>query len=56
MWRGLAIAKILGHPKVLTEPQRSQAIQQLEESKPIASIARSFNTSRQTIMRARDTI
>lgn len=57
---GLAIAKskgkILGRPKVLSELQRNQVIQHLQEGKAIASIARDFNTSRQTIMRVRDII
>ncbi len=56
---GLAIAKskgiILGRPKVLSELQRNQVIKQLQEGKTIASIARSLNTSRQTVMCVRDT-
>lgn len=54
--RAKSKGKILGRPKILSESQREQAIQQLREVKSIASIARSFNTSRQTIMRIRDTI
>jgi len=55
---GLAMAKskgkILGRPKVLSESERDQVIQQLQEGKTITSIARNLNTSRQTIMRVRD--
>ncbi len=54
--RAKSKGKILGRPKFLSESQSEQAIQQLREVKSIASIARSFNTSRQTIMRIRDTI
>jgi putative DNA-invertase from lambdoid prophage Rac len=54
---GLAMAKtkgiILGRPKVLSESQRDQVVQQLQEGKTITSIARNLNTSRQTIMRVR---
>jgi putative DNA-invertase from lambdoid prophage Rac len=55
---GLNLAKskgvILGRPKILTESQHEQVLQQLAEGKTIASIARHFNTSRPTIMRIRD--
>ena len=57
---GLSMAKakgkILGRPKVLSESQRDQVIQQLQEGKTITSIARNLNTSRQTIMRVRDIV
>ena len=57
---GLARAKSngkkLGRPQILSELQRKQVIQELQEEKTIASIARNFNTSRQTIMRIRDTL
>lgn len=57
---GLARAKSngkkLGRPQVLSELQRKKIIQELQEEKTIASIARNFNTSRQTIMRIRDTL
>ncbi|WP_232223286.1 recombinase family protein [Candidatus Odyssella acanthamoebae] len=48
--------KTLGRPKIFSELQTKQAIQQLREGKTIAAIARNFNTSRQTIIRIRDTI
>lgn len=55
---GLARAKSngknLGRPKVISESQRKQIFQQLQEGSTIAAIARNFNTSRQTIMRIRD--
>jgi putative DNA-invertase from lambdoid prophage Rac len=54
--RAKSNGKILGRPKILSELQKKQAIQQLEEGKTIAAIARNFNISRQTIMRIRDTI
>ena len=52
--RAKANGKILGRPKVLSESQIEVVIQQLQEGKSIASIARNFNTSRQTIMRIRN--
>ena len=52
--RAKSQGKTLGRPKVLSEQQTKQALQQLEEGKAIASIARHFTTSRQTIMRIRD--
>jgi len=57
---GLASAKAkgktLGRPKVLSNSQIEEVLQQLAEGKAIAAIARHFNTSRQTIMRVRGTI
>ncbi|WP_032113566.1 recombinase family protein [Candidatus Paracaedibacter symbiosus] len=54
--RAKSKGKTLGRPKILSELQTKQAIQQLQEGKSIAAIARNFNTSRQTIMRIRDAI
>ncbi|MBW8309875.1 MAG: recombinase family protein [Candidatus Paracaedibacteraceae bacterium] len=54
--RAISKGKTLGRPKILSELQTKQTIQQLQEGKTIAAIARNFNTSRQTIMRIRDTI
>ena len=48
--------KTLGRPKVFLESQRQEVINQLEEGKTVAAIARNFNTSRQTIMRIRNII
>jgi len=53
--RAKSKGKTLGRPKILSELQTKQAIQQLQQGKTIAAIARSFNISRQTIMRIRDT-
>lgn len=54
--RAKSNGKVLGRPQILTESQRKQAIQLLQEGKTISAIARNFNASRQTIMRIRDTI
>ena len=51
--RAKSQGKILGRPKVLSESQIKLALQQLEDGKTIASIARNFHISRQTIMRIR---
>lgn len=51
--RAKSNGKILGRPKVLSEAQRKEAIEQLQEGKAIAAIARHFSASRQTIMRIR---
>ena len=57
---GLAMArsngKILGRPQALTKAQQEEAMQKLQEGTSIASIARQFNVSRQTIMRVRGNI
>ena len=53
--RAKSQGKTLGRPKVLSELQTKQAMQQLGEGKAIAAIARHFTISRQTIMRIRDT-
>ena len=53
--RAKSKGKTLGRPKILSELQTKHAIQQLQQGKTIAAIARSFNISRQTIMRIRDT-
>jgi len=54
--RAKSQGKILGRPKVLSALQREQVVQQLQEGKTLASIAKNFNTSRHTIMRIRDSI
>lgn len=55
---GLALAiakgKTLGRPKTLSPSQEKEALQHICDGKSIASIARNFHTSRQTIMRIRD--
>lgn len=52
--RAKSQGKALGRPKVLSELQTKQALQQLGEGKTIVAIARHFTISRQTIMRIRD--
>lgn len=45
--------KTFGRPPALTAAQREDATKQIRAGIPIAQIAKSFNTSRQTIMRIR---
>jgi putative DNA-invertase from lambdoid prophage Rac len=56
---GLSAAKSngkrLGRPKILTPLQVQQVVQHLQAGKTISAIARDFKTSRQTIMRIRNT-
>lgn len=54
--RAKSQGKTLGRPKVFLESQRQEVINQLEEGKTVAAVARNFNTSRQTIMRIRNII
>ena len=55
---GLARAKAagaaLGRPKALTQGQTSEVLEKLAAGDSVASVARMLNTSRQTVMRARD--
>lgn len=57
---GLARAKqegkTLGRPSALTAVQLQEVHKALAAGEPVASIARGLNTSRQTIMRARDSL
>lgn len=56
---GLARAKAsgtaLGRPKALDLGMASQVLQKLTAGDSVASVARAFKTSRQTVMRVRDT-
>ena len=52
--RAKSNGKILGRPKVLSEAHTKEVLEQLQDGRAIAAIARHFNTSRQTIMRVRD--
>ena len=52
--RAKSNGKILGRPQILSESQKKQVLQQLQEGKTIAGIARNFNVSRQTIMRIKN--
>jgi len=54
--RAKSNGKMLGRPKVLSEAQEKEAIEQLQAGKAIAAIARYFNISRQTIMRVRSSM
>jgi putative DNA-invertase from lambdoid prophage Rac len=54
--RAKSQGKTLGRPQILSVSQKQKVIRQLEEGKTIAAIARNFNTSRQTIMRIRNTM
>lgn len=52
--RAKSNGKVLGRPGVLSELQKRQVINKIQEEKAIAAIARDFNVSRQTIMRVRN--
>lgn len=52
--RAKSEGKILGRPQALSELQKEEVLKQLREGKAIAAIAIEFVTSRQTIMRIRD--
>lgn len=52
--RAKSNGKTLGRPQVLSPLQRKQILEELQIGKTIAGVARSFNVSRQTIMRVRD--
>ena len=56
---GLARARnegrALGRPRALTSSQRAQVRERLAAGESVAALARAFATSRQTIMRVRDT-
>jgi putative DNA-invertase from lambdoid prophage Rac len=52
--RAKAKGKIFGRLKILSESQIAGVVEQLSQGKAIAAIARHFNTSRNTIMQARD--
>ncbi|WP_080402667.1 recombinase family protein [Burkholderia ubonensis] len=53
--RARTAGKTLGRPSALTRQQRDEVHQQLREGASVASLARRYGTSRQTIMRVRDT-
>lgn len=52
--RAKSQGKKLGRPNVLSSSDTSEVKDMLDKGKSISSIARTFNTSRQTIMRIRD--
>src|SRR3954447_25630349 len=53
--RAKAEGKSLGRPPSLTEDQRRAVDRWLQEGATVSALARAFNTSRNTIMRVRDT-
>ncbi|WGS42420.1 recombinase family protein [Burkholderia sp. JSH-S8] len=53
--RAKAEGKAMGRPSALSTQQQSEVRRQLTEGVSISAIARQFGTSRQTIMRVRDT-
>ena len=52
--RAKAEGKSMGRPSVLSKPQRDDIRQQLSEGASVASLAKRYSTSRQTIMRVRN--
>ena len=52
--RAKAEGKAFGRPSALTDSQQVEVKQQLQAGVPVAQIARTYETSRQTIMRVRD--
>ncbi|WP_334045993.1 recombinase family protein [Burkholderia cepacia] len=52
--RARAEGKPMGRPPALPKPQQDEVRQQLREGRSVASLAKRYNTSRQTIMRIRD--
>ncbi|NRD81412.1 recombinase family protein [Burkholderia pseudomallei] len=54
--RAKAEGKAMGRPAALTKQQQDEVRQQLGEGASVASIAKRYNTSRQTIMRVRDSV
>ncbi len=54
--RAKAEGKHCGRPAALTEDQRAEVLQRLQRGEAVAALARDFNTSRQTIMRIRESV
>lgn len=52
--RARAEGKAMGRPSALTKQQQNEVRQQLSEGASVASLAKRYSTSRQTIMRVRD--
>ncbi|WP_250525251.1 recombinase family protein [Caballeronia sp. GAWG2-1] len=51
--RARAEGKAMGRPSALSEAKRAQVLRLLEEGASVASVARLYGTSRQTVMRVR---
>ncbi|MGV4689169.1 recombinase family protein [Burkholderia pseudomallei] len=54
--RAKAEGKTMGRPAALTKQQQDEVRQELGKGASVASIAKRYNTSRQTIMRVRDSV
>jgi putative DNA-invertase from lambdoid prophage Rac len=54
--RAKSEGKVFGRPSALSEAQRAVVAERLQEKVSVAQIAREMRTSRQTIMRVRDTM
>ncbi|MDC6130736.1 recombinase family protein [Burkholderia gladioli] len=54
--RAKAEGKAMGRPSALSKQQQEQVRQQLSQGASVASLAKSYSTSRQTIMRIRDAV
>jgi putative DNA-invertase from lambdoid prophage Rac len=52
--RARAAGKVSGRPPTLTPEQRAQARELLDQGRTVSEVARLMNTTRQTILRARD--
>ena len=52
--RAKAAGKTFGRPKALSKGEASQALEKLAAGDSVASVARTLKTSRQTVMRVRD--
>lgn len=52
--RAKAEGKHCGRPAALSEDQREEVLQRLRQGESVAALARDFKTSRQTIMRIRE--
>src|SRR5687767_10841539 len=52
--RAKAEGKVLGRPPSLTNDQRKAVERRLEQGATVSALAREFNTSRNTIMRVRE--
>jgi putative DNA-invertase from lambdoid prophage Rac len=52
--RAKAAGEVFGRPPTLTEVQRAAVQQQLAAGASVSALAKQHDTSRQTIMRARD--
>lgn len=56
MKRSKAEGKVAGRPSALTNEQRSEVVEKLKAGVSVSALAKEMNTSRQTIMRVRESI